>query len=479
MATEFSDIYIDGITTEQLWAGGKQIREAWLDGKCIWRLINKIEYQKEICCWARHNGTCYGFGLAATKKKPLYNNWKRIYFKGNDIKNMKCSYVTVGNGVNDVFGNMTIISRNKISVYDFGVCVHSGKTAHTFLMNVRALQGYDIKSTLTENSVKVNELLGNEFINISDPLGTECNVFNNKYQIAGAPILVGNIYDGARARIVNTNDNSFTDIKFEPIRPQQGTPGWMWLYSEDDYYAISDSAYMSGKIFFSIRKGIAQEIFRKISYIPWLYMDSDNLAEIKRLKIDVSRYTHWDPYDGNGSYDYVITDVQGTCISSSESRVVFGIQLTVANYPLTGESTKKNVLCEYKNGFVSQSEIAAPHDSFFVDPSVKIIGEYIVICKKIAGIFYFLSGKSIFDMRIFNAGEGSRTYYNPRVFYEENGNLYYDAIYTPPDNYGENDLSDPRLHGTETSIVVKRKVNFQTGKVEIVSETEFDVVLEE
>ena len=154
MATEFSDIYIDGITTEKLWAGGKQIKEAWLGGECIWRLTNKIEYQKEICCWARHNGTCYGFGLAATKRKPLYNNWNRIYFKGNDVGNIKCSYVTVGNGVNDIFGSMTIVDYNKITVYDFGVCVHRVKPMH--LMNVRALRGHDIENTLTQYSVKVH-----------------------------------------------------------------------------------------------------------------------------------------------------------------------------------------------------------------------------------------------------------------------------------------------------------------------------------
>lgn len=237
---------------------------------------------------------------------------------------------------------------------------------------------------------------------------------------------------------------------------------------------------MGGKIFFSIRRGITDDL-RKVSYIPWLYMDSDNLTEIKRLKIDITRYTN---YDGNGSYDHVITDVTGTCISASESRVIFGMQLDVSEYPITGKSVKKNILCEYKNGIISQSEVDIPYDSFFLYAAVKIIGEYIVICRKNAyqassGVFYFLSGKSIVNMRIFNAWEMGWTYHNPQVFYEENGNLYYDAIYTPPENYTGNDISNPNLHGTGTSIVVKRKVNFQTGKVETVSETEFDGVLEE
>lgn len=482
MATQFTDIYIDGITTEELHADGGQIVEAWLDGECIWRLISGMEYQREICCWARHDGTYYGFGLYATKENPLYNNWIRIYFKGNDIENMECTYVTASSGVSDLFGNMTILRCNPISVYDFGICVHTMQsTGNIYLMNVSALQGYDIKSTLAENSVKVNELLGNGFTNISDPLGTECNVFNNKYQIAGATISSNSKYDGAKARILNTIDNTYTDVKFEPTRPQPGTPEWTFLYSEEDHYGINGSAYMNGKIFFSIRKGIAQEYFRKISYIPWLYMDGSNLTEIKRLKIDITRYTH---YNGNASYDHVITDLQGTSISADRSRVVLGMQLTVEEYPRTGESVKKNVLCEYKNGIVSQCEVDVPYDSFFPNAAVKIVGEYIVICKKNTyrannEYIYILAGKSINNMTLFNASERGWMYCNPKIFYEEDGELYYDAIYTPPENYTAIDISNASLHGTGTSMVVKRKVNFKACEVETVEAAEIDGRLEE
>lgn len=59
MATEFSDIYIDGINTEEIYANGGRIVEAWLDGECVWKLKDETLTVKEIYHVVYHDEMYY------------------------------------------------------------------------------------------------------------------------------------------------------------------------------------------------------------------------------------------------------------------------------------------------------------------------------------------------------------------------------------------------------------------------------------
>lgn len=113
MATEFSDIYLDGINYEELYADGGQIVEAWLNGECIWKLMeNYLKTVIHYITW--YDGMYYAVGQVYTKE-DVYNQWFPSIFIGETIENLKAyrqsipsgSYVPMtdysrGWGINDI-----------------------------------------------------------------------------------------------------------------------------------------------------------------------------------------------------------------------------------------------------------------------------------------------------------------------------------------------------------------------------------------
>lgn len=66
MGTLYSDIYIDGMNTEILAADGAQIKEAWLNGECIWKLANELTII-EVYHIVHHDGMYYVLFRAGVK----------------------------------------------------------------------------------------------------------------------------------------------------------------------------------------------------------------------------------------------------------------------------------------------------------------------------------------------------------------------------------------------------------------------------
>lgn len=87
MATEFSDIYLNGTNFEELYADGGQIVEAWLNGECIWKLANKPT-QIVIYLYTWYEGKFYAIGDVYTKNQYGYTVVIGTVFKGSAIENL-------------------------------------------------------------------------------------------------------------------------------------------------------------------------------------------------------------------------------------------------------------------------------------------------------------------------------------------------------------------------------------------------------
>lgn len=98
MATEFSDIYIDGLNTEELYADGGQIVEAWLDGECIWKLTNKPS-AIVIYLYTWYEGKFYAIGDVYTKNQYGYTVVIGTVFIGNSIEHLTANETNKTSGL--------------------------------------------------------------------------------------------------------------------------------------------------------------------------------------------------------------------------------------------------------------------------------------------------------------------------------------------------------------------------------------------
>lgn len=73
MGTLYSDIYIDGENSEVFAIEGAQIKEAWLNGECIWKLGSKLTIS-EVYQIVRHDGGYYVLFSAGEKLSETVNS---------------------------------------------------------------------------------------------------------------------------------------------------------------------------------------------------------------------------------------------------------------------------------------------------------------------------------------------------------------------------------------------------------------------
>lgn len=174
MATEFSDIYIDGITTEKLWAGGKQIREAWLDGKCIWRLTNGMQI-KEVFHIIRHDNMYY----------VLFSAGERI--DESEWRNVKC-YIGSGTDLGVITETEEIENELYIQYPEYFMAVGAASGLFVYYCALYAVsgeylifEGYDIHA---EKSVMSHNPFGTS-ANLMSDMGIWLNaVLTDKYIFA-------------------------------------------------------------------------------------------------------------------------------------------------------------------------------------------------------------------------------------------------------------------------------------------------------
>lgn len=469
MGTLYSDIYIDGMNTEMLAAEGAQIKEAWLNGECIWKLAEKLEYAREIVCFARYNGKYYGFGYYAMNDSPLYNQWKRVYFTGEDIEDLNFNYVNIGNGVNDVFsGDYAFITGRApyISVFDFGIGVFKNTSSgNDYLMNIAALPGHDIESTLVSDAVSVNDLIGDEIINVSYQGKKDCNVFSGNNQICGT------YSDTSSVLIYNTNSKTKKYVKCNDdvkIVLRNGR-----TYSESAVYCTHACAYMGGKIFFVPYDTGYYTGVRKI--VPLFYMDETDLSTLNFMEIDLSQYTGFEYTDTWFEADKTINEITGGGIGADQEKVVFGLQLGFGRVSYAPDEVK-TILVQYTKGKITQEEIPVPYDGYISSSSISLLGKYIIIQRTTSGsVIYFMAGESIGSVKNF-------VYYAPFylyqiTFYADAESLYFDGIYTP--GITGSIAGGTSTHGDANSVVIKHRVNLEDGTVEVISQTEINGRLED
>lgn len=444
MATEFSDIYLNGTNFEELHAGGGQIVEAWLNGECIWRLVDKLKYWIQIYSWTRHKGISYGSGIHATSDSanPKY---EKVFFSGADVSSMLFfateSYLPWGR-----FPDGEIISA-----YDFGFCVFSTYFAESRIHKI------EVRSTGTLNAKKfpedlgmVNKFLDDTLVNISYPLGESCNVFSNKYHVYSSTraINLGSRYITVGVAVIENVLNS-TIKEFVLDLPIQG-----------NYYALGACAYYKDKIYF-LGENTTSKTFDE-EFCPIFYINREK-NELEHVEIPLP---------------YPVSTIRPGGIDANDSRLIWV-------YTLSGKSGNGLFLYEYDGNTVKYSLMTDQ----FLTSGAKIIGEYIVLfgshkvrhnSKLIQYKIY--AGKKIHNMHSFdfNAYDyglnyGSNTTNKcdatPRVFYEENNELYFDIIYTQ----GKGALSG--YNGS--SFALKMKFNFSIDKIEEVSRTELNGSWEE
>lgn len=440
MATQYSDIYIDGITTEELYSDGGQIVEAWLNGECIWKLIEGLEgYWKHIFCWTRYKNTNYGFG--GYKPENIFTpKYTPVYFHGKNVENMLFSkHQTSG------FSDGTIISA-----YDFGICTFSSSTVGVLSFDVNSTGTFNAKD-FPERLEPVNNFLGDEFVNISTPLGSSCNVFNRRYHIFSADYgkKVGSVtYTIGAAVIKDVLNNTIETIVFDT--PINGS-----------YYALGPCTYFKEKVYFPGRK-TSSSVTESNTYLPLFYINK--YKELEHLETPVPfstlKYANVAGVDANDSR------IVWVCIIYSVSDS--GTYL----YEYDGSTIKYNLV--YKENYAS---------------GVKIVGQYIVLYgfykfssnNHLAG-YKMYAGKTIYDLILFNfsANDYGLDYGKltssgnsamPRIFYEESGELFFDIVFT------QEETGPTRYVGN--SYVLKMKFNFDTGKIDEVSRTEINGTWEE
>lgn len=435
MATEFSDIYIDELNTEELHADGGQIVEAWLDGECIWRRVEKLVYWRQVIKWTKYDGKYYGFGLYATKENPIYSKGEfiSVYLHGDDTQNMKFRKYINNYNIRD--------NEYPLSAYHFGMCIWRRIDFGGSKIQVSALGTYDV-SKFPENLSKVNHFLGEEFENISDPLGVQCNVLSRRYHIYGldTEVVIEDVINNNSAHIIL------------PTRT-------------DDYWSATNCAYIDGKIFFAASR--AKSSVSAVKSIPLYYISKSNLSKIDYLEIDFP--DSWEYFSG-----YVrLSGMDADC-----HKMIWGAKI-IRRYP----DEEKYILYKCDRGTVSQFEIQDAQCNYY---GIKLIGKYIVMIGSVDAGEYIYSknvrqyeihvGTTIYNMRKFSECiQTNWDYPQPRIFYEESGELFYETIYTQ-----EGYISGwPTEQKVGNSVVIKRKFNFSTGEVETVSETEINGVLEE
>lgn len=445
MATLYSDIYIDGENCEVFAIDGAQIKEVWLNGECIWKLTDRFEKAVHALIWARYQDEYYGFGIYPLDDKPPYlsNRWGRVYFRGDDAQDLGINYVTVGNGVNDLF-NSNFSANTPVSVYDFGLCIFPSQAYNVNTVtspHISVLPGHEIDSTEASQGVQLCDVLGAEFVNISDPMGVYCNVFNGRYQIRGS--------DNSRTvEIYDMLNNATTYVSSTDINCAGCATGMC--------------AYTAGKIFFVPRTNSVQGLYTKKN-LPLYYLEENDLNTLKVMEIDISGYLEPDLDSENG---YSLLYVGGSSIDADDGKVVFGLTLTLNAIGDTGKKSLRHIIVKYEKGLVTSSETVIPVENTtspsLLGDGIRIVGKYIVICSY--GRF-FVAGTTIDNMQRFQGYNG-----RPHVFYEENDELYYDEIYTY--EWTSNQKPVP-------SVIIKNKVNFADGTTETVSETEINGRLED
>lgn len=453
MATQFSDIYINGITTEELHADGGQIVEAWLNGECIWRLVEGPEKAKHIVIWTRLDEKYYGFGLYLHSQSYPYNSWQRIFFSGINVEEMVFNIVEVGKTDDAFFQDYFKIST-PVSVYDFGFCIFKGiyQPAANF-PNVSVILVLDVHSTAGENTAELAEVLGESYVNISDPLGMCSNVFNNRYQIRGS-----NHYEYVDG-IITYGFAEIYDLKNKNI-----------IY-----------AYPSGEDnTLAYRTGMCAKMLNKVFFVPWdnslglyvheniplYYIELSSLYTVKKMDIDIQKYLEADTSSKSG---YNIYHVRGTGIDSDNKKIVFGLQIQLISLETLANNIYKNILVKYENGILSIAEQQAD----LLNRGCKIVGSYIVLTAPngyTANAASFLAGKSIDKMTSFLYRAPQNNEGRPHCFYEENGELYYDEIYTHELLSSQEPVS---------SVVRKNRVDFELGKIIMESEIEINGKWEE
>lgn len=448
MATQYSDIYIDGITTEELYAENRRIVEAWLDGECIWRLIEGLKKAKHIVIWTRLNNKYYGFGLYLTSDTPPYDNWQRIFFSGINAKEMIFNLVETGN-TDDAFSDG--FSRfSPVSVYDFGFCVFKGlyQPAAAF-PNVSVILGLDVHSTAGKNTAELADVLEESYVNISDPMGMCSNVFNNRYQIRGS-----NHYEYVDGKLTYGFAEIY-DMKNKNV---------MYAYpnGEDNTLAYKTGmcAKMSNIVYFVPWDNTARGLYT-LKNIPLYYIDINNLYVVEKTEINIQKYL---APDVNSKAGYSIYHVRGTGIDSDNKKIVFGLQIRLISLETQTENNYKNILVKYENGTLTTAEQQVD----LWNRGCKIIGSYIVLMvvnSYTANAATFLAGKSIDNMTSFLYYPPENNYGRPHCFYEENEKLYYDEIYTRELLSSQEPVS---------SVVRKNRVDFELGKIVMESETEIN-----
>lgn len=449
MATQFSDIYIDGITTEELSAEGGQIFEAWLDGECIWRLVEGPEKAKHIVIWTRLDNKYYGFGLYLTSDNPPYNNWQRIFFDGINVEEMTFNIVEIGKTDDAFFQDFFKIST-PVSVYNFGFCVFKGLYQPSAAFpNVSVILGLDVHSTAGENTAELADVLGESYVNISDPLGMCSNVFNNRYQIRGSGHY--EYVDG----IITYGFAEIYDMKNKNI---------IYAYPRGENntlaYRTGMCAKMLNKVYFVPWDNTSNGLYT-LKNIPLYYIDLNNLYALEKIEIDIQKYLK---ADANSKDGYSIYHVRGTSIDSDSKKIVFGLQIVLFPREAQQKSIIKNILVKYENGTLTTTEQQVD----LLNRGCKIVGSYIVLAVPngyTANAASFLAGKSIDKMTPFLYYAPQNDEGRPHCFYEENGDLYYDEIYT----YESLSLQEP-----VNSVVRKNKVDFELGKIVMESETEIN-----
>lgn len=436
MTTEFSDIYLNGTNFEELYAGGGQIVEAWLNGECIWRLVDKLKYWKQIYCWTRHKDTSYGFGLYATSDStnPKY---EKVYFHGEDISNMM--FFSLG----EYFPWRSITDGIIIGAYSFGICVFSEQEVGKL----------DVKSTGTliakefpKDLETVNNFLGDKLINISSPHGGICNVFNKEYHLystdhyitlLGAKRRVGKLV--VENALGNTIKEFITDETINNL-----------------YYTLRGATLFHNKIY---SMGLQTISYGELTdnFLPLFYIDGMDMS-LKYISLPLPFPINSESFGG---------------MDANDARMVW----TCA---LSGGNQKGFFLYEYDGVNIRYKLL---YEKYYV-AGVKIIGNYIVVYglnkvylnSKLVQ-YQIYAGKALHDIHLFsfnasdyNLDYGSNTTNKsdatPRVFYEENNELYFDIIYTQ----GRGALSGY----TGNSTVLKMKCNFSTDKIVEMSRTEIN-----
>ncbi|MCM1232705.1 MAG: hypothetical protein NC489_21475 [Ruminococcus flavefaciens] len=383
-----------------------------------------MEYWRVIYNWTRYKGAAYGIGAYATSaaNNPKYD---RVYFRGDDLEDM-LFYITKGSE----FSGFSINWR--ISAYDFGLCRFTNTAVGLGSFLVYCTGSLEVEN-FVEKPLDVSAFLGDEFINITTPLGESCNVFNNKYHVmsytngnTGKAYIREALHDAGKV--------------FEVDNPINGA-----------YYTLGSCVYFKKKIYFLANKTKNAPTIPDM-FLPLFYIDNEQ-EKLLHIEAPLPDYNKFIFSGGVDADNFRMVWSCGTYDSGS---------LPVRFY-----------VYEYDGNNIEYKEIGNVRRV----TAVKLVGKYIVASDvAVSSASYAIyAGKTVNDLSYFwfNASDYDGLNYNapqrntvmPRVFYEENGDLLFDIVYTEVEQHNSSYIY------AGSSYVIKMRLNFETGKIDEVSRT--------